>query len=191
MPSSGVPDRPRWRRARPRWWPPATAAREWPSAPRADRRAPSCRACRHPDKPSPAATPKRERELPPATLPGSAVPARVETRPRQSYSKCTFARKTDRQCKRRPLDLIVPASAPARRLGCPRLAPLSPAVTLIRPVIIANAVLTQLPAQVNFFVVDDRRKIQQTDIQIFNQAPSRQYLFQISLHHVGQTVMLH
>src|SRR5580692_2310785 len=49
-----------------------------------------------------------------------------------------------------------------------RIERLSPCEAFILPVVITNPVFAQFPAQINFLIVDDRRKIKQTDIQILN-----------------------
>ena len=49
----------------------------------------------------------------------SAPPARVGTRPKRSYSRCTSARRTDRKCRRRPLCIMI-AGRPAALLAADR-----------------------------------------------------------------------
>src|SRR5438105_3436078 len=54
--------------------------------------------------------------------------------------------------------------------GITRIDGLASGEAFILTVIIADAVLAQFPAKINFFVVDDRREIEQTDIEILDYA---------------------
>jgi hypothetical protein len=53
--------------------------------------------------------------------------------------------------------------------------------SFVLPVIVADAVFAQLPAKINFFVVDDRRKIKQPDLQILDDAAGLQNLVERTL----------
>ena len=64
------------------------------------------------------------------------------------------------------------------RTGVARIERLAPREPFILLVIIADAILAQFPAKVDFFVVDDRREIEQTEIQIFDDAAGLQYAVQ-------------
>src|SRR5208283_629635 len=67
-----------------------------------------------------------------------------------------------------------------------RIQRLSSGVAFILAVIIANAVLPQLPAQINFLVADDRREIEQSNVQVLDQAARGKNLLEIRFHDLGQ-----
>src|SRR5271156_4127281 len=71
--------------------------------------------------------------------------------------------------------LFPPAQAAAllhgvSRTQIPRIERLAPGKPFILPVIKTNAILAQLPAKVDFLIIDNRRKIQQPHVQILDHA---------------------
>src|SRR4029077_11418579 len=56
---------------------------------------------------------------------------------------------------------------------------------------IPDAFFAQLPAEIHFFVVQHRRKIQQSHIQVLHQAARGQNLFQVCLHQFRQALVRH
>src|SRR6516164_3665936 len=72
-----------------------------------------------------------------------------------------------------------------------RIERLAACVAFVLPVIITNAIFTKLPAQVDFLVIHDCRKIEQTNIEILDQTAGRKDFFQVRLHHFGEALLLH
>jgi hypothetical protein len=52
-------------------------------------------------------------------------------------------------------------------------------------VVITDALFTQLPAQTDFFVVYDGGKIEQSYVQVFDQASGRKNSLHIRFHDLG------